>query len=188
MTEVTARQADERAAVDQPDPGRDAVVLLSGGLDSATVLALAVADGFRCHALSFSYGQRHSVELDSASAVADSLGAVEHEVMELDLARFGGSALTDDIAVPKVTDGESAVPKVTDGEPARAAGPQQGGSGPIPVTYVPARNTIFLAHGLALCEQLELRALFLGVNRLDYSGYPECRCLLYTSDAADDRC
>ena len=160
MADLPAVGSNESTAGD-----RDAVVLVSGGLDSATVLALAVADGFRCHALSFSYGQRHSVELDSASAVADSLGAVEHEVMELDLARFGGSALTDDIAVPKVTDGE----------PARAAGPQQGGSGPIPVTYVPARNTVFLSLALAWAEVLGADDIFIGVNAVDYSGYPDCR-------------
>lgn len=180
MADRPAAGSDESSAGD-----RDAVVLVSGGLDSATVLALAVADGFRCHALSFSYGQRHSVELDSASAVADSLGAVEHEVMELDLARFGGSALTDDIEVPKVTDDEAEVPKVTDGEPAvpkvsggepaGAAGPQQGGSGPIPVTYVPARNTVFLSLALAWAEVLGADDIFIGVNAVDYSGYPDCR-------------
>lgn len=160
MADRPAAGSDESSAGD-----RDAVVLVSGGLDSATVLALAVADGFRCHALSFSYGQRHSVELDSASAVADSLGAVEHEVMELDLARFGGSALTDDIEVPKVSGGE----------PAGAAGPQQGGSDPIPVTYVPARNTVFLSLALAWAEVLGADDIFIGVNAVDYSGYPDCR-------------
>ncbi len=172
---TASEHAAEHDASDRDASDRDAVVLVSGGLDSATVLALAVADGFRCHALSFSYGQRHSVELDSASAVADSLGAVEHEVMELDLARFGGSALTDDIEVPKVTDGEPAVPEITDGEPARAAGPQPGGSGPIPVTYVPARNTVFLSLALAWAEVLGADDIFIGVNAVDYSGYPDCR-------------
>lgn len=129
-----------------------AVVLLSGGLDSATTLALARRDGLTCHALSLDYGQRHHAELDAAHAVALSLGAVEHRVMRLDMGAFGGSALTDaSIAVP-----ESA-------------------SEGIPVTYVPARNTIMLALALGWAEVLDADAIYIGVNALDYSGYPDCR-------------
>lgn len=129
-----------------------AVVLLSGGLDSATVLAIAKAAGWSCHALSIDYGQRHRVELEAAARVARALGAVEHRVARVDLAAFGGSALTDRrIAVPKST-----------------------GPG-IPVTYVPARNTVFLALALAHAEVVEADAIFTGVNAVDYSGYPDCR-------------
>jgi 7-cyano-7-deazaguanine synthase len=129
-----------------------AVVLLSGGLDSATVLAMAQAQGWRCHALSVDYGQRHRAELAAAARVAAALRAVEHRVASIDLRVFGGSALTDDaIAVPTVP----------------AAG--------IPVTYVPARNTIFLALALAHAEVVEADAIFTGANAVDYSGYPDCR-------------
>ena len=128
-------------------------MLLSGGLDSATVLALALRDGFECHALSVSYGQRHQAELAAAKRVAAALGAQQHRVMALDLQGFGGSALTDaSIDVP------------TDGA---AKG--------IPATYVPARNTIFLSLALAWAEVLEANALFIGANAIDYSGYPDCR-------------
>ena len=133
-----------------------AVCLLSGGLDSATCLALARRDGFDCFALSFDYGQRHRVELDAARRVADVLGAREHRIVRVDLDRFGGSALTAAISVPK----------------ARAAA--EIGAG-IPVTYVPARNTVFLALALAWAEVLETPHIFIGVNALDYSGYPDCR-------------
>jgi len=134
---------------------RAAVVLVSGGLDSATCLALARAEGFRCHALSFQYGQRHRAELAAAAHVAAQLGAVEHRVMPIDLAAFGGSALTDPgIAVPL----DGAV-----------------GESPIPVTYVPARNTVFLALALAWAEVLHAHDIFIGVNAVDYSGYPDCR-------------
>jgi 7-cyano-7-deazaguanine synthase len=136
--------------------GRRAVVLLSGGLDSATVLAVARTQGFDAYALSFDYGQRHERELDSARRVAAALGATEHLVLRLDLRAIGGSALTADIAVPK---GRSAE--------AMASG--------IPATYVPARNTIFLSHALAWAEVLESQDIFIGVNALDYSGYPDCR-------------
>lgn len=136
--------------------GRRAVVLLSGGLDSATVLAVARAEGFVACALSFDYGQRHGRELDSARRVATALGAREHLVLRLDLRAIGGSALTADIPVPK---GRSAE--------AMASG--------IPATYVPARNTIFLSHALAWAEVLESQDIFIGVNALDYSGYPDCR-------------
>ena len=133
-----------------------AVVLLSGGLDSATTLAIARRDGFTCHALSFDYGQRHRVELAAAARVAQQLGVVSHRWVTLDLRAFGGSALTDDVAVPKDRD-----------EAAMAGG--------IPVTYVPARNTIFLSYALALAEVLGSVDLFVGVNAVDYSGYPDCR-------------
>jgi 7-cyano-7-deazaguanine synthase len=133
-----------------------AVVLLSGGLDSTTVLALAHERGFEPYALSFDYGQRHRHELSAATAVAQALGAARHIVARIDLREFGGSALTDDIAVPK---GRS------------LAAMEQG----IPVTYVPARNTVFLSFALAWAETLGASDLFVGVNALDYSGYPDCR-------------
>ncbi len=133
-------------------PMRRAVVLLSGGLDSATVLAIAREQGFACHALSLDYGQRHHAELNAATRVAAALGAVEHKVLPLSLDAIGGSALTDRaIAVP-----------------------EQPGSG-IPVTYVPARNTVFLALALGWAEVLGSTDLFVGVNAVDYSGYPDCR-------------
>ena len=132
------------------------MVLLSGGLDSATVLASAASEGFEPYALSFRYGQRHVCELDAAAQVARQLGAREHVVVGFDLRRFGGSALTSDIAVPK------------DRAPADM-------SHGIPVTYVPARNTIFLSFGLAWAETLGSSDIFIGVNALDYSGYPDCR-------------
>jgi len=135
---------------------KKAVVLLSGGLDSATTLAIAKREGYACHALSFAYGQRHSRELESAKKVAASLGAVEHLILTLDLRPIGGSALTADIPVPK---GRS---------------PEEIGHG-IPVTYVPARNTIFLAHALGWAEVLGAEDLFFGANFYDYSGYPDCR-------------
>jgi 7-cyano-7-deazaguanine synthase len=130
----------------------DAIVLLSGGLDSATVLAMARAQGFRCRALSIDYGQRHRVELEAAARVAAALGAVEHRTAILDLRVFGGSALTDEaIAVPTVQ-----------------------GAG-IPVTYVPARNTIFLSLAMAFAETAGADDVFVGANAVDYSGYPDCR-------------
>jgi 7-cyano-7-deazaguanine synthase len=129
-----------------------AVVLLSGGLDSATVLAFAQSQGFICHALSFDYGQRHSAELQAARCVAAHAGVAEHRIISLDLRQFGGSALTDDsIAVPEAA------------------------SEGIPVTYVPARNTIFLAYALGYAEVLVADHIFIGVNAIDYSGYPDCR-------------
>jgi 7-cyano-7-deazaguanine synthase len=134
----------------------NAICLLSGGLDSATCLAVARQEGFDCYALSFDYGQRHRVELDAARHVARALGAVEHKVATIDLRLFGGSALTADIAVPK---GRS---------------DRQMGQG-IPVTYVPARNTIFLSFALAYAEVTHAADIFLGVNAVDYSGYPDCR-------------
>jgi 7-cyano-7-deazaguanine synthase len=129
-----------------------AVVLLSGGLDSATCLAIAMRDGFDCYALSFAYGQRHSTELAAAANVAAALGAREHRIMNIDLAAFGGSALTDPgIAVP-----------------------EQPSAG-VPVTYVPARNTVFLSLALAWAEVLAAFDIYIGVNAVDYSGYPDCR-------------
>jgi 7-cyano-7-deazaguanine synthase len=133
-----------------------AVVLLSGGLDSATVLAVAKREGYALFALSFSYGQRHAWELEAAKRVAASIGVAEHRVAAIDLRAFGGSALTADIPVPK------------------GRAPQEMSHG-IPITYVPARNTIFLAYALAWAEVLGANDIFLGVNALDYSGYPDCR-------------
>jgi 7-cyano-7-deazaguanine synthase len=133
-----------------------AVVLLSGGLDSATVLAIARHRGFEAYALSFSYGQRHSGELQSASLVAEAGGATQHRIATIDLRAFGGSALTDDIEVPKGRGAE----EMTHG---------------VPITYVPARNTIFLSFALAWAEVLGSSDVFIGVNALDYSGYPDCR-------------
>jgi len=133
-----------------------AVCLLSGGLDSSTCLALARRKGYECYALSFDYGQRHRVELEAAARVAQTLGAARHVVARIDLRQIGHSALTDDVAVPK---GRSA----------------QDMSHGIPVTYVPARNTIFLSLALAWAEVLEAPDIFIGVNALDYSGYPDCR-------------
>jgi 7-cyano-7-deazaguanine synthase len=133
-----------------------AICLLSGGLDSATCLAIARRAGFECYCLSFDYGQRHVIELEAARRVAQSLGAHEHRVVKFDLRQFGGSALTADIAVPKDrahSDMASA----------------------IPVTYVPARNTIFLSFALAYAEVTGSESIFIGVNALDYSGYPDCR-------------
>jgi 7-cyano-7-deazaguanine synthase len=135
---------------------KPAVVLLSGGLDSATVTAIAARDGFDVHALSFSYGQRHSAELDAADRVAHHLGIKEHKTIPIDLRAFGGSALTDDIDVPKDREAN----EMSEG---------------IPVTYVPARNTIFLSFALAWAEVLRSSDVFIGVNALDYSGYPDCR-------------
>lgn len=133
-----------------------AILLLSGGLDSATVGAMAKTEGFALHALSFRYGQRHAAELEVARRVADHLGVAEHKIAAIDLALFGGSALTGDTAVPK------------DRSEADMAAE-------IPVTYVPARNTVFLSYALAFAEVREARHIFIGVNALDYSGYPDCR-------------
>jgi 7-cyano-7-deazaguanine synthase len=129
-----------------------AVVLLSGGLDSATTLAIARQRGFECHALSFAYGQKHDAELAAAGRVARQLGAAEHREIEIPIGQLGGSALTD----------------------ARIAVPEHGGAG-IPITYVPARNTVFLSLALAWAEVLDAQAIFIGVNAVDYSGYPDCR-------------
>jgi len=139
----------------QTCPPPKAVVLLSGGLDSATTLALARRDGFALHALTIRYGQRHAAEVDAARQIVHDLGAAQHAILDLDLRQFGGSALTDDaIVIPK--------------DRAR----DEGG---IPVTYVPARNTIFLSLALAWAEVLAASDVFIGVNALDYSGYPDCR-------------
>jgi 7-cyano-7-deazaguanine synthase len=133
-----------------------AVILLSGGLDSTVTLAIAKHYGFACHALTISYGQRHAVEIESARTIARTLGVVQHIVMPIDLRQFGGSALTSDLAVPK----DRPLEEMSHG---------------IPITYVPARNTIFLSFALAWAEVLGACDLFLGVNALDYSGYPDCR-------------
>jgi 7-cyano-7-deazaguanine synthase len=135
---------------------RRAVCLLSGGLDSTTVLAVARRDGFECYALSFDYGQRHRYELEAAARVAAHLEACRHMVLSVDLRAFGGSALTADIDVPK----------------GRSSGEMSAG---IPVTYVPARNTVFLSLALAWAETLDAWDIFIGVNAIDYSGYPDCR-------------
>ena len=139
---------------DSPSPA--AVCLLSGGLDSSTCLAYARREGFRCFALSFDYGQRHRVELDAAARVATALRAERHLTVPVNLRLFGGSALTADIAVPK----SDSVSGIGDG---------------IPITYVPARNTVFLSFALAWAEVLESSDIFIGVNAIDYSGYPDCR-------------
>lgn len=131
---------------------KKAVVLVSGGLDSATVLAIAIEQGYQCYALSMDYGQRHRIELSRAASVAQSNGAVEHRVVKIDIGGFGGSALTDhalDVPIEQSDD--------------------------IPITYVPARNTVFLSVALAWAEVLEARAIFIGANAVDYSGYPDCR-------------
>ncbi len=135
---------------------KPAVILLSGGLDSATVLAIARSDGFECHALSFDYGQRHAFELEAARRVATSLEAASHTIISIDLRAFGGSALTSDIDVPK-----------------NRAADELAAS--IPVTYVPARNLVFLSLAMARAETLDAADLFIGVNAVDYSGYPDCR-------------
>ena len=135
---------------------KSAVVLLSGGLDSATCLAMARDQGFRTLALSFRYGQRHAVELAASQRVAKALGADRHQIVNIDLGAFGGSALTADIAVPKD----------------RAEAEMESG---VPITYVPARNTVFLSFALALAEVEEAADIFIGVNAVDYSGYPDCR-------------
>jgi 7-cyano-7-deazaguanine synthase len=135
---------------------RKAVVLLSGGLDSTTVLAIAAHEGFAVHALSFRYGQRHAVELEAASEIARRARVGQHVEAEIDLRLFGGSALTDDIDVPKSRE----ISEMSDG---------------IPVTYVPARNTVFLSFAVAWAEVLDADTIWLGVNSLDYSGYPDCR-------------
>lgn len=137
-------------------PSPKAVCLLSGGLDSSTCLALARREGYSCHALSFDYGQRHKFELEAAARIAAHLGAARHLVVKIPLDAFGASALTADIAVPKL----------------RSAAEMASG---IPITYVPARNTIFLSLALAWAEVLESSDIFIGVNALDYSGYPDCR-------------
>lgn len=157
MTEILSPSASPGAAPrDAVSPPRPAVVLLSGGLDSATALAVARRDGFTPYAMTFRYGQRHSVEIDAARRVAAAQGVARHVVVDIDLRQWGGSALTGDAEVPKDRD---------------VAHP----SDEIPVTYVPARNTIFLSFALAWAETLGADAIFIGVNALDYSGYPDCR-------------
>jgi 7-cyano-7-deazaguanine synthase len=135
------------------------VVLLSGGLDSTTVLAIALSEGFAVHALTFRYGQRHSVEIDAAKKIAAAAGVARHQVVDIDLTVFGGSALTADTPVPRDRD----------------LSPSSASAKEIPITYVPARNTIFLSYALALAEVIGAGTIFIGVNALDYSGYPDCR-------------
>src|SRR5881394_314721 len=135
---------------------KPAVVLLSGGIDSTTTLAIAIAERYQAYALSFDYGQRHQIETEAARRVTNSLGAKEHRIAKIDLRVFGGSALTDDVDVPK----QRAEKEIASG---------------IPVTYVPARNTIFLAYALAWAEVIGAHDIFIGVNAIDYSGYPDCR-------------
>lgn len=157
MTEyITSTEKAHDGRKPKGEEASRAVVLVSGGLDSATTLALAKQDGFRCFALSFRYGQRHNYELTCAARVARSIGVEKHIVSDIDLRAFGGSALTSEIPVPK------------------DRSPQQISHG-IPVTYVPARNTIFLSFALAWAEVLGADNIFIGVNALDYSGYPDCR-------------
>jgi len=135
---------------------KSAVVLLSGGIDSTTTLAIAITGGYEAYALSFDYGQRHQIETQAARRAADSLGAQEHRIAKIDLRVFGGSALTGEIDVPR----QRSETEIADG---------------IPVTYVPARNTIFLAYALGWAEVIQAADIFLGVNAIDYSGYPDCR-------------
>jgi 7-cyano-7-deazaguanine synthase len=136
--------------------GTKAVILVSGGIDSSTTLALARKEGFEIYALTFDYGQRHRCELEAALRVVSSLGAVRHVIAKIDLRAFGGSALTADLEVPKGRPGQSVPPE-------------------IPITYVPARNTIFLGFALGWCETLQAQDIFIGANTVDYSGYPDCR-------------
>ena len=141
---------------DNVSANKKAVVLLSGGLDSTTVLAMAQSQGYNVYALSFDYGQSHRIELEAAARIAQRVGVVQHRIVRVDLRSFGGSALTDDIAVPK------------------ARSVSEIGSG-VPSTYVPARNTVFLSLALAWAEVIGAADIFIGVNALDYSGYPDCR-------------
>jgi len=144
-------------------PPAPAVILLSGGLDSATTLAVARREGFVCHTICFDYGQRHRHEIAAAERVAKSLGAATHRVVRINLRDFGGSALTADIEVPK------------EGTRHQASGTRAEKKEQIPITYVPARNLVFLSLGVALAETLGARDIFIGVNAVDYSGYPDCR-------------
>jgi 7-cyano-7-deazaguanine synthase len=153
--ETNRLNGDQHARL-QGEEMKAAVVLLSGGIDSTTTLAIAIAEGYESYALSFDYGQRHQIETQAARRIADSLGAKEHRIAKIDMRIFGGSALTDNLAVPK---------QRSETEIARG----------IPVTYVPARNTIFLAYALAWAEVFPASDIFLGVNAIDYSGYPDCR-------------
>jgi 7-cyano-7-deazaguanine synthase len=142
-----------------------AIVLLSGGLDSATVLAVAQSEGYEMYALSFDYGQRHRIELERAREIADKFGVKKHLIINFNLRDIGGSALTDDIEVPKTSEEERK----------RSGAEEKNPEALIPVTYVPARNTIFLSFALAWAETLEAEDIFIGANAIDYSGYPDCR-------------
>lgn len=149
--------SDDLQSSHYPPKGAAAIVLLSGGLDSATCLAIARKEGYTIHGLSFRYGQRHEYELDRAQRLAEAFGVASHRIVDIDLGQFGGSALTDHrLAVPK-------------------SDSVQGVGTEIPITYVPARNTVFLSLALAFAEVTQSRDIFIGVNALDYSGYPDCR-------------
>jgi 7-cyano-7-deazaguanine synthase len=171
---------------------KSAVVLLSGGLDSATALAIAASQGYTCHALSFDYGQRHAREIQAAATLARHFAVSRHVTMNIDLRAFGGSALTADIPVPKDQFSVSSFPfpdKTVESSPSSGHAPssplptapsgngklETGNSPPIPITYVPARNTVFLSLALAWAETLSAFDIFIGVNAVDYSGYPDCR-------------
>jgi len=177
-----------------PSPVRPAIILLSGGLDSATSLAIARAEGFDCHAITFDYGQRHRIEIDAARNVAMAMNVGEHVVMKIDLRAWGGSALTDEhLDIPKDRLNSPSIEGggqgVGESPHSRQSSGSQGvrsthppapslsgrGSGDIPITYVPARNTIFLSFALAFAEVRGARDIFIGVNAVDYSGYPDCR-------------
>jgi 7-cyano-7-deazaguanine synthase len=145
----------ERNTMEMSDEKKKAVVLLSGGMDSAVVLAMAILDGFEAHALTFFYGQRHAIEIEFARRTALALGASRHVVFDLNLGSFGGSALTTGVEVPK--------------------GRSHSGDGDVPVTYVPARNAVFLSVAVSLAEAIGARDVFIGVSAVDYSGYPDCR-------------
>lgn len=156
---------------DSQSLSRKAVVLLSGGIDSSTALAIARSEGYELYSLTFDYGQRHKRELESARMVSEDLGAVKHLVVKFDLREIGGSALTSDIEVPKAGAGGQGLGIGSSNRPKLVPNPQS----LIPATYVPARNTIFLSFGLAWAEVLGAGAIFIGANAVDYSGYPDCR-------------
>ena len=157
MTDFTAPKPARTSAQSSSEPARPAVILLSGGLDSTTILAIARAQGFTPYALTFRYGQRHQAEIQAARRAADAGDVAEHVIADINLAMFGGSALTsDEYAVPK----HESIEEISEG---------------IPITYVPARNTVFLSFALAWAEVLGARDIFIGVNAVDYSGYPDCR-------------
>jgi 7-cyano-7-deazaguanine synthase len=159
-----------------PHPAAEAaVVLLSGGLDSTTALAIAKSAGFAVNALTFNYGQRHAAEVEAAKTIARDAAVVRHEIIEIDLRVFGGSALTADIAVPKDRELHAAGDPARTDEVKKARSGSVGAEREIPVTYVPARNTIFLSYALAFAEVIGASTIFIGVNALDYSGYPDCR-------------
>lgn len=175
MQSRTSTRAFERVLCDAMTNRGPAVILLSGGLDSATTLAVAKRDGFACHTMCFDYGQRHRHEIDAAERVAAAMDVASHRVVRINLRDFGGSALTADIEVPKT--GTSHQPRATSQQTGQA-GRSEGTTAReehIPVTYVPARNLVFLSLGVALAETLDASEIYIGVNAVDYSGYPDCR-------------